>query len=115
MPKKDEIIYAAPCSHTLYKKLYSMISRCHKAKNGTKTYRNYMGRGIKVCDEWRHDINRNGFNNFYYWAIAQRRRRRSHHEFAYTKTLLRPLLYQHRPEGRIRKAYLRLQHLPSKH
>lgn len=37
--------------------------RCTNPKN--KGYRNYGGRGIKVCDEWLHD-----FQSFYDWANA---------------------------------------------
>jgi len=69
MPKKGEIKNLVSCNHTLYKKLSGMINRCHKSKEGSKGYKNYQSRGISVCYEWRHDINKEGFNNFYTWAI----------------------------------------------
>lgn len=40
----------------------SMKSRCYNPNN--KRYKNYGGRGIKVCDEWQE------FRPFYNWAIA---------------------------------------------
>jgi hypothetical protein len=45
----------------LYKRFRSIIQRCHY-KNSIN-YKNYGGRGIKVCDEWRND-----FMTFYNWA-----------------------------------------------
>ena len=49
-----------------YKKLYavwqSMKQRCLNKKN--KDYKNYGGRGIKICQEWLDN-----FMNFYNWAI----------------------------------------------
>lgn len=42
-----------------------MKQRCYNEKD--KGYKNYGGRGIKICDEW---LNKeNGFINFYNWAI----------------------------------------------
>lgn len=42
-----------------------MRNRCNNKNN--EQYKNYGGRGIKVCDEW---LNKdNGFMNFYNWAI----------------------------------------------
>lgn len=54
--------------HGMYgTKLYwvwdSMINRTTNSKH--KYYKDYGGRGISVCAEWRHD-----FNAFYQWAIA---------------------------------------------
>lgn len=40
-----------------------MIRRCYY--ENTKYYKHYGGRGITVCDEWRHD-----FGVFYLWAIS---------------------------------------------
>lgn len=40
-----------------------MKSRCSNSK--TKAYKDYGGRGIRVCDEWLHN-----FQAFYDWAIA---------------------------------------------
>lgn len=46
----------------LYGAWSGMIERCYNIKH--KKYKNYGGRGIKVCDEWR-----NSFESFYKWAI----------------------------------------------
>lgn len=49
------------------KRLYSiwinMKTRCYNLK--TPLFKNYGGRGISVCDEWRYD-----FNTFCRWALA---------------------------------------------
>lgn len=43
-----------------------MISRCYNEKSDS--YKNYGGRGIKICDEW---LNKDsGMLNFYNWAIS---------------------------------------------
>lgn len=47
----------------LYKKWRGIICRCYS--EGTNGYKNYGGRGIKVCNEWKND-----FMSFYEWAIA---------------------------------------------
>lgn len=39
-----------------------MKTRCYRKKD--KCYKNYGGRGIEVCNEWK-----NNFKNFYEWAI----------------------------------------------
>lgn len=48
------------------KRLYELISsikqRCYNKNN--KAYKNYGGRGIKVCDEWKNDNNK-----FVEWAL----------------------------------------------
>ena len=46
----------------LYKKWLGIKTRCYN--KGVHGYKNYGGRGIKVCDEWLHS-----FENFYDWAI----------------------------------------------
>lgn len=46
----------------LYRIYYAMINRCYRTNN--VNYGNYGGRGIVVCDEWKHD-----FEAFYNWAI----------------------------------------------
>ena len=51
---------ANKCS--LYKVWKSMRMRCSYEKD--KSYKNYGGRGIKVCDEWQND-----FMAFYNWAM----------------------------------------------
>lgn len=48
----------------LHRIWHSMYCRCYyKSTNG---YKNYGGRGIKVCEEWKHI---EGFINFYNWAM----------------------------------------------
>ncbi|MFB5758921.1 hypothetical protein [Paenibacillus medicaginis] len=49
----------------LYKTFIDMKSRCLNSIH--KSFHNYGGRGVKVCNEWL-DHN-HGFNNFYNWAI----------------------------------------------
>lgn len=46
----------------LYKVWHHMKERCYLKTD--KRYKNYGGRGIKICDEWKND-----FINFYNWAI----------------------------------------------
>lgn len=41
-----------------------MYCRCYYPS--TNQYKNYGGKGIKVCDEWQHI---EGFINFYNWAM----------------------------------------------
>lgn len=48
----------------LYKIWHSMYCRCYY--KSTNQYKHYGGKGIKVCDEWKH---MDGFINFYNWAI----------------------------------------------
>ena len=40
-----------------------MITRCYNDK--VESYKNYGGRGIRVCDEWRND-----YAAFREWALA---------------------------------------------
>lgn len=49
----------------IYRIYKSMKTRC--LNPNSKQYKNYGGRGIKICDEW---IGENGFMNFYQWAIS---------------------------------------------
>lgn len=46
----------------LYGVWHSMIQRCYDVKR--KDYPNYGGRGIRVCEEWRHD-----YTAFRKWAL----------------------------------------------
>lgn len=46
-------------SHSLYTTHKMMKQRCYNPKE--KKYKNYGGRGIKVCDRW---LGKEGFNNF---------------------------------------------------
>lgn len=48
-------------SHPLYWVYTAMKQRCFNPKN--KSYKDYGGRGITVCDEWK-----NNFKAFYEWA-----------------------------------------------
>ena len=48
--------------HGLYLRYYHMKARCYNPN--CKAYKNYGGRGIRICDEWLED-----FMNFYNWAI----------------------------------------------
>lgn len=56
-------LYKHGLSHSRIYGIYiSMKDRCKNVRS--KYYKNYGGRGIKVCDEWNND-----FLNFYNWAI----------------------------------------------
>lgn len=48
----------------LHRIWHSMYCRCYYSS--TNQYKNYGGRGIKVCEEWKH---MQGFINFYNWAM----------------------------------------------
>lgn len=48
----------------IYYNYKGIKARCYN-KN-TYNYKNYGGRGIKICDEW---LGKHGFENFYKWAI----------------------------------------------
>lgn len=50
------------CGTKIYKKWEDMKSRCNNPNN--RRYKDYGGRGIKICTEWLAD-----FMNFYNWAI----------------------------------------------
>lgn len=45
----------------LYKKWNHMMSRCYNAND--ISYKNYGGRGIEVCEEWKN------YDTFYEWSI----------------------------------------------
>lgn len=47
----------------LYRTWSGMKTRCYNER--WKNYKNYGGRGVVVCDEWKHN-----FEAFYDWAIA---------------------------------------------
>lgn len=49
----------------IYATYHNMKDRC--TNPNCKAYKNYGGRGIKICDEW---LGENGFINFYNWAIS---------------------------------------------
>ena len=50
-------------NHPLNNTINNMIQRCENPKTGF--YSDYGGRGIKVCEEWRHDR-----EAFFKWALA---------------------------------------------
>lgn len=52
----------------LYRRWWTMVCRCKYACS--KSYKDYGGRGIKVCYEW-SDTNPNGYKNFARWMKAQ--------------------------------------------
>lgn len=49
--------------HPLYRTFHGLKKRCYN-KN-CKSYKDYGGRGITICDEWL-----NSFKSFYDWAMA---------------------------------------------
>lgn len=49
----------------LHRIWHSMYCRCYY--KSTNQYKNYGGKGIKVCEEWKHI---EGFVNFYNWAMT---------------------------------------------
>lgn len=57
-------------SHKGNEKLYnvwrSIRSRCNNPHN--RAYKNYGGRGIRVCEEWSREPD--GYKNFYSWAVS---------------------------------------------
>lgn len=63
---KENIFYKHGLTNTrIYNIYFSIKKRCYQSKD--ISYKNYGGRGIKVCDEW---LNKeNGFINFYNWAM----------------------------------------------
>lgn len=56
--------YKGDYSHLLYGVFRQMQSRCYDSSS--QYYKNYGGRGIRVCNEWLGD---NGLDNFREWAI----------------------------------------------
>lgn len=58
---KGDVVKGA-CGNRLYKVYKDMIHRCYYPSE--KEYKNYGGRGIKVCDEWLAD-----FHSFSKWAF----------------------------------------------
>lgn len=64
--KMKEIQYKHGLSnHNLMRCLAGMKNRCYNEK--VENYKNYGGRGIKICDEWNQK--KIGFINFYNWSI----------------------------------------------
>lgn len=56
--------FARPDEQQLRNIWRGMIQRCYDER--TKGYKNYGGRGIGVCEDWRGE---DGFNRFYLWAV----------------------------------------------
>ena len=65
-----DILMERNCKHNcvylpIYTCYHNMISRC--TNKNTTHYKDYGGRGIKICDEW---LDKDfGFKNFYDWAM----------------------------------------------
>jgi len=49
--------------HKLYRKWQDMLNRCRNPK--VDRYKNYGGRGIRVCQEWTND-----FKTYFDWCMA---------------------------------------------
>lgn len=49
--------------HPLYRVWSSIIYRCYSSKKGNE-FRNYRQKGVKVCDEWKNNV-----ENFINWSI----------------------------------------------
>lgn len=49
--------------HPLYSRWQGIKQRCYNKKE--KKYKDYGGRGISMCDEWRHE-----FTAFYDWCMS---------------------------------------------
>ena len=60
---KHNHLYKDGLSNTRLKYIYNdMKQRCYKKSN--PAYKNYGGRGIRICDEWLND-----FKEFYRWSL----------------------------------------------
>ena len=60
--KKDKIHYKHGGTHTkLYNIWWKIIARCYNEND--VAYKNYGGRGIKMCEQWKND-----YGTFYHWA-----------------------------------------------
>ena len=64
MKLTNEQLKARKYANPLYTMYLGMKKRCYTPS--TSGYDNYGGKGIKVCEEWKHC---EGFINFYNWAI----------------------------------------------
>lgn len=60
--KYDNLPYKKKVDDRLYHIWYAMLDRCYK--ESCRAYKNYGGRGIIVCDEWKND-----FLKFEEWAL----------------------------------------------
>lgn len=59
---KNAIIKHGKTNTRLFNIWSSMKARCYRST--VKCYKDYGGRGIRVCDEWVHD-----FQSFYQWSM----------------------------------------------
>jgi len=66
---RSELVREQETTHGLSEKYarlinvwYAMVSRCHNPDDSN--YKNYGGRGIEVCEEWRYD-----YLPFHNWAL----------------------------------------------
>lgn len=66
MKNIDYISESAPYRDVLYSKLQGMKCRCNQPS--CTEYKNYGGRGIKICEEW--SDYKYGFLCFYTWSIT---------------------------------------------
>lgn len=72
---RNGYVHSCGCAHVTHgfakrgekKRLYSiwvnMKTRCYNPR--VKCFKNYGGRGIKICNEWRHD-----YHAFHDWAMS---------------------------------------------
>lgn len=59
---KNRVYTHGLTKHPIYIAWHAMKKRCYNKKN--KAFKNYGGRGISVCDDWK-----NNFISFYDWSI----------------------------------------------
>lgn len=61
---KEKMTIHGKYGERIYRIWSNMLRRCDYEKH--VSYKNYGGRGIKVCDQWRGE---HGFEDFYKWAV----------------------------------------------
>lgn len=61
--RSAKLIKHSLINHKLYRKWQDMLNRCRNPK--VDRYKNYGGRGIKVCNEWT-----TSFKDYYDWCIS---------------------------------------------
>lgn len=64
-PKHNNVLTHHMAGTRIYRIWKSMRQRCSTTNEKSRDYRDYVLRGIKVCDEWQ-----NSFETFYEWAIS---------------------------------------------